>query len=263
MLIPDFVRTLPRREGWADLAPARIIPVSGGMSAAAVYRVTEAGRPERYLKTARGAAANALRDEIARTRWLAARGLRVPEILRVDDRDGDVVLLMTPVAGVAADAPLLPAPQLVEALARALKTLHALPAAGCPFDESLGVRLARATETIAAGEVDPEHFDERNRGIAPDALLARLTLERPHEDIVVVHGDATLSNLMVDGDGNVGFIDCGNAGRADRYTDLAVLAAEIEAVHGPEAAARFVRSYGAQPWNDAKARYFLDLYELF
>jgi hypothetical protein len=36
-------------------------------------------------------------------------------------------------------------------------------------------------------------------------------------------------------------IDCGNAGRGDRCADLAVLMAEIDVTHGPEAAARIAQ----------------------
>jgi aminoglycoside 3'-phosphotransferase-2 len=78
----------------------------------------------------------------------------------------------------------------------------------------------------------------------------------------VVHGDATLSNIIVDANNAVGFVDCGNVGRGDRYQDLAVLAAEIGEHFGAEAAAKFARSYGGE-WNRAKARYYSDLYELF
>lgn len=232
------------------------------MSAASVFRVCNNGQPPRYLKMAQGAAVAALREEIARTRWLAHRGLRVPDILRVDDRAEQVTVLTAAMPGVAAEASLLPAPRLVEALARGLKRVHALPPAECPFDESLAARLSRAAAAVAAGEIDPDEFEPRNAGVAPEMLLARLMQDRPLEDIVVIHGDATLSNIFVDDGGGVGFIDCGNCGRGDRYADLAVLTAEIEEIYGLEAAKQFTRAYGAV-WDSTKARYFGDLYELF
>lgn len=258
-----FARSLARQDGWAELARARIEPHDGGLSGASVFLVAEEGRALRYLKIAQGHAAAALRDEIARTRWIAQRGMRVAKILRVDDGPDRVVMLTEAVPGTPAEASSLPVANLVDALARALKALHALSPADCPFDESLALRLSRAAAAVAAGDVDPQEFEPRNLGIAPSALLARLTQERPTEDIVVVHGDATLSNLIVDAESSVGFVDCGNVGRGDRYTDLAVLAAEIAEEHSPEAAARFAAAYGARDWNDAKARYFSDLYELF
>jgi aminoglycoside 3'-phosphotransferase-2 len=257
-----FVRSLFRREGWTDLSSAHVALLDHGMSDASVYRLSEDGRPPRFLKTARGAAAQRLREEIARTRWLAHHGIDVPDVMRVHEERGHTALLMAAVPGVAADAGGLPPLFVAEALARGFKALHALDGADCPFDETPATRLARAAEAVAAGEVDPDAFEPRNQAMPPETLLARLQAERPAEDIVVVHGDATLANLFVAADGAIGFIDCGNAGRGDRYTDLAVLAADIDEHYGFEARDRFVRAYGL-PWDAAKARYFADLYEFF
>jgi aminoglycoside 3'-phosphotransferase II len=247
----------------SELARARIEPVEGGLGGASLFRIARNGAAPRYLKIGRDEVAPALRQEIERTAWLAQRGLRVPAILRTDDGPGHVAMLMGAMPGVAADAGPLPPLQLAEALARGLTVLHALPAAECPFDESLAVRFARAAAAIAAGEVRSEAFEPCNRGIAPEALLARLIAEQRPEDVVVVHGDATLSNIIVDGAGGIGFVDCGNAGRGDRYLDLGVLAADIDDRFGEEASAHFARAYGGQTWDEAKARFYSDLYELF
>jgi aminoglycoside 3'-phosphotransferase II len=248
---------------WEELAGAECQPLAAGLSEAAVFRVTTDGWPPRYLKIARDKAAVALRHEIARTTWLAHRHVRVPHILRADDDAAQTILLMEAVPGFPAHESPLATADLVAALAQALVRLHALPVAECPFDESIAMRLSRAAAAIAAGEVDPDAFDPRNRGTDPADLLARLAVNPPAEDIVVVHGDATLSNIMVDSDGTVGFVDCGNAGRADRYTDLAVLYADISDHYGVGAAQRFSRIYSPAGWNGAKARFFSDLYELF
>jgi aminoglycoside 3'-phosphotransferase II len=253
LLLPDWQRELSR---------VRVEPVESGLGGAALFRIAHDDAPSRYLKIGQDKVAAALRHEIERTAWLAQRGVRVPAILRVDDRPEQVAVLMEAVPGVSADAISLPAPRLVDSLARALAALHALPLADCPFDESLAVRLARAAAVVAADEVDVDAFEPRNRGIAPAALLAGLMADQPAEDIVVVHGDATLSNIIVD-NGFVGFVDCGNAGRGDRYLDLAILTADIEGHYGPQAAARFAQAYGQRAWDDRKARFYLDLYELF
>ncbi len=139
-----------------------------------------------------------------------------------------------PLPGAPAETLRCPCPELVDALAAALTALHALPPTDCPFDETLAKRLARATAAVAAGEVDPSQFADRNSAVKPDDLLARLAATQPAEDLVVVHGDATLSNLIVDDGGCIGFVDCGNAGRGDRYLDLAVLADDIREHFGPE-----------------------------
>jgi aminoglycoside 3'-phosphotransferase II len=248
---------------WQDLSRARIEPVTEGMSGALLFRVTENGQPGRYLKIAREEMMASLRNEIARTRWLASQGIRVPPILRVEERGDELAILTGGLPGAPADDNPLAEDLLVDAMARAMAALHRLSPAACPFDESLAVRLATATKAVATDDVDPEYFDPRNHGVAPAVLLERLMADPPREDFVVAHGDASLANLIVDADGRVGFVDCGNAGRGDRYLDLAVLAGEIEATFGAAATARFIRAYGLVTWDAAKARYFSDLYELF
>lgn len=248
---------------WQYLSRARIEPVTEGMSGADLYRVTEDGQPLLYLKIARDEMIASLRNEIARTQWLASQGIRVPTILRVGERSDELAMLTGGLPGAPADDNPLSDDLLVDALAQAMAALHSLSPAACPFDERLAVRLATATKAVANEDVDPEYFDPRNHGVAPAVLLERLMADPPGEDIVVVHGDASLNNLIVDADGRVGFVDCGNAGRGDRYLDLAVLAGEIEATFGAAATARFIRGYGLVAWDAAKARYFSDLYELF
>lgn len=248
---------------WKELSRAHIERVTDGMSGAALFRVIEHDRPVRYLKIARGEAAATLRRELTRARWLAKQGVAVAPILRVEDRTDQVAILTRAVPGLPAEASALPTARLIEILARGVADLHKLPAADCPFDESLAVRLSRAAEAVAAGEVDPGAFAPRNRNTAPEVLLTRLTANQPEQDFVIVHGDATLTNLIVDAEGQLGFVDCGTAGRGDRYIDLAVLADEIEEYHGKEAATYFIRAYGLHSWDSAKARYFSDLYELF
>jgi aminoglycoside phosphotransferase len=125
------------------------------------------------------------------------------------------------------------------------------------------VRLPRALEAVETGKVDPTQFASRNRGISPHTLFGRLATRAPREDLVVAHGDATLSNILVEEEGAVGFIDCGQVGRADRYLDLAVLAAEIVDRFGPAAVRVFAKAYGIHRWNVSKAAYYADLYELF
>lgn len=76
---------------------------------------------------------------------------------------------------------------------------------------------AQLADAVASDEIDSADFDLRNPGVTPQRLLSRLETQRPsQEDFIVVYGDATLENLMIDMEGNVGFIDCAAAGRGDR-----------------------------------------------
>jgi aminoglycoside phosphotransferase len=255
-----ILRRLPTK--WrAELASVDVKPIKSGMGGADVFRLRL--DPVCYLKMVRGSTAKLLRQEIARTSWLAERGIRVAPIVRTLD-DGRFVAMQTrALPGKPADRCDWPKHLLLPALGRALARLHALAAADCPFDESLSVRLKRARRAVEKGNVDARHFDSRNRKTKPRALLARLAADPPAEDIVVAHGDATLSNMIVAAGRPVGFIDCGHAGRADRYLDLAVIAAEIADRFGKHSVKIFANAYSKQRWNLTKAAFYADLYEFF
>src|SRR5262249_6841040 len=125
-------------------------------------------------------------------------------------------------------------------------------------------RLQRAQEAIDQNLIDASEFDERNSGLTPLMLYQRLARAIPAcEDVVVVHGDATLSNMLIGPSGELGFIDCGHSGRSDRYLDLALVESELLTEFGPEIARSFVAAYGILEWDDGKAAFFQDLYELF
>jgi aminoglycoside 3'-phosphotransferase II len=259
----DILRCLPR--AWVNaLGSGELVPVATGMSGADVYRIRARGAPDRFLKVVRGESAAALSREIERTTWLGARSIRVPSILMsfVGVDLAAAIMSRVPGAPLAASgcAPLAG----VRAIARELRRLHRLPAADCPFDESTHTRLLRATEAIERGLVDSRDFDARNRMLPPHELYGRLAAAVPEpEDLVVVHGDATLDNILMDSLGQVGFIDCGHCGRGDRYVDLAIVTEQIEAEFGWDSIRIFLDAYGDMEWDEAKARFFRDLYEFF
>jgi aminoglycoside 3'-phosphotransferase-2 len=138
-------------------------------------------------------------------------GVRVPEVVRQFDSRDSFAMTMATLGGRSAEhARARDETAVVRAIALAFAALHALPIGACPFDETLTVRLARAHDHIRQGAIDATQFDARNAGVTPEALYRRLEASVPtQEDCVVAHGDATLSNLIVGNDGEIGFIDCG------------------------------------------------------
>jgi aminoglycoside 3'-phosphotransferase II len=241
------------------LSHVRIELIETGMSDASVFRFGAS----HYLKIAQDAAARDLREEVERTAWLGQQGVRVATAVRVHDAGDLVAVLSEALTGSSADETELAPGIVVPALARALSALHAVPVVRCPFDESIAVRLERAGVQADNGKVDPHAFAERNRDVTPGALLERLRRAVPSEDVVVVHGDATLSNMIVGDDLSVGFIDCGHAGRADPYVDLVLVTEGLAERFGAAMADRFLGAYGRAALDERKAGYFLDLYELF
>jgi aminoglycoside phosphotransferase len=235
------------------------------MSGAKTFRIVGTAEGDQYLKMGRKEAADLVRTEIERTEWLYRNGVPVATILKRFDHGIAAGMIMANLSGTPLDqveredwAP------IVELIALAFARLHSLRAAECPFDESVGVRLSRARWEIERGGIDPKHFDARNSGRTPQQIYDRLRATIPvREDLVVVHGDATLSNLILQADGTIGFIDCGNAGRADRYVDLALVVPELVERFGARSKEIFLSAYGLAQWDERKAVFYSDLYELF
>jgi aminoglycoside 3'-phosphotransferase-2 len=261
--INDLLPLLP--PAWqSELRVSRVKPVHGGMSGATLVRVQHPDRGDAYLKMASGPHAAALRAEIERTAWLAGRGVRVPAPLRVFDDGERAAVMMTALAGTHPGDAGQPVGDIIYAVARGICGLHALPALDCPFDETVASRLAQAREMMRRGLVAPDHFADRNRGLDPQDIYDRLVRTRPaSEDLVLVHGDATFDNMLIDPDGNLGFIDCGHAGRGDRYLDLAAVTEAIADHFGAEWIETFGRACGNIRLDAARLAFFSDLYELF
>jgi aminoglycoside 3'-phosphotransferase II len=259
----DYLSALP--DVWQrSLCRYRIEPIERGMSAAGVFRLQSREGDEMYLKIMEGNQSAELRNEVARTEWLGKRGIRVPRFVRAFDDETIAAALMTALPGRHPREVQRPLPDLMSDLADGLLALHSLPAVDCPFDETVTARLATAREMISRGLIDAEHFAERNQGLDPETIYRQLQRTLPDgEDPAVVHGDATFDNLLIDDDGRVGFLDCGRAGRGDRYLDLSTILTDIEEYFGPDGAQLFSTSYGPTPLDHEKLAFFGDLYELF
>jgi aminoglycoside phosphotransferase len=262
MRFDDALKLLP--PDWRVALSGCAAEPAPGMGGASIFRLPDGVDGVRYLKLACGPEAQPLAREIARTEWLASRHIRVPQFLMKTCSADVAAVLMTAVPGRHLTQGAADPSAMVRAIGRGLARLHALPAADCPFDEMPRTRLARARAAIDRAEIDGSDFDGRNAGVTPEALYRRLAAEAPaQEDVVVVHGDATLENMLIGPDGELGFIDCSHAGRSDRYVDLAVAEMSLREESGSALADAFRAACGLRHWDARKAAYFADLYELF
>ena len=217
-----------------------------GQSQAAVFRLERHDRPTLFIKTEPVTLHSELPGEATRLRWLTGNGVSCPQVLAELTDENRHWLLMTGLPGhdLSSMHELGPA-HIVEIAATALRELHALDATRCPFDHSLDRRLDLASSRVADGLVNEDDFDEINFGQSAADLFEELLRNRPsQEDSVVTHGDATFSNIIVDGRRFSGFIDCARLGVADRHQDLALLVREVHHVLGPEWVDVFLQLYG-------------------
>ncbi len=145
--------------------------------------------------------------------------------------------------------------QIVQAWARGLAALHAMP----PIP-SLASPESWLDERLRQARYNLEHYPCDGDAM----LLSRLERDRPTpEPSVLIHGDFTVDNTLIDDTHLTAMIDWAGGAMGDPRYDLA-LATEVKP---PEFDAHdlavFFDAYGRVPLSDDERRYFEDLYEFF
>lgn len=270
---PAPPRTVPRAPRRTPPAPpggdGDWLPVGGGESGAAVFRSADATR---YAKCVPAADADALRAERDRITWLDGQGVPGPRVLDWSLGDAGACLVSSAVPGTGADR--LPPDALRAAwgsVTEAVRRLHLLPAADCPYDRGLDTMVAAARDVVGRGAVHPDFLPEEQQHTPPGRLLERVLAQVPRRraqeaaDTVVCHGDLCLPNIIVDPRTLEvsGFVDLGRLGRADRHADVALLLANaretwVDEEQAEAADAAFAEGYGIGPDPD-RLRFYLDL----
>jgi len=258
----------------ADLGKHSRSEVTTGESGSRVTRFERSGSSAVFLKSrAFGTAPGGRRlfDEAERLSWMHAVGLPVPAVLQYHEWKGHEYLLLTAVPGTDASVSRPPEQHgaIVAALAAGLRALHATNISACPFDQSRRVRVAAAEAHVRAGLVREDDFDSTRQGRTAVDLYSELVARSPaSEDRTFTHGDYCLPNviLMEDGAGGFkvsGFVDCANAGIADRYQDLALCARSLADDLGDEWVQPLFTRYGLDRVDEDKLAYYKLLDEFF
>jgi len=222
-----------------------------------VVMLSKPGRRSMVLKIGRD-----LVPEARRLRWLKGR-LPVPEVVDIASQDSTDYLLMTKLPGrdgsderVQRDGA-----RFVELLAEALRTMHGIPIADCPFPAGTDDLLAIAERRVSEGVLGASDFPAHYLGRSPRELLQALRDLRPgDEGAVFTHGDASLPNFLFHRGQVSGYIDLGLAGIADPYRDLGLAARSLTRNMGGKWVRPFLRAYGA-PMDERRLEFFILLDE--
>lgn len=247
MSAPVVLAGLPRAiatetDGWEPE------PMRPGRNSVEGWRLRQPGWPDRVLKRQPATWDRGLDAELARLEWLEREAplLRAPRPLAFAGGD-TCYLLTTALDGVGA-ADLLAteaAAGLPALLGQALRELHRVAPARCPFDAGLDVEIAAAVRRVGEGRAD-------------GAVLAEIRARRPTvEHVVVTHGDLCLPHVLVDQSGRGGLVELASLGLASPWRDLAVAARSLRAGVGEDAVGAFLRAYGIEP--DAERLAFYEL----
>lgn len=213
-MISPFALPPPLR---ASLAGHTWQRITIGESRAGVFHLNAPGQADMVLKAQVRDPLFPLQGEADRMRWLHGR-IPVPRVIDfIQDSERDY-LLMTALPGQDAATAKLPPGELIAILADALRRLHAVETAGCPFRHAIGDCVAESKAMLDAGRVNVGNFDPENQGREPSAIFAELNATRPaDETCVFTHGDFCLPNVIIAAGQLSGFVDLGRAGAGDPY----------------------------------------------
>lgn len=265
--LPDAIAAATEGASWSS--------VRGGVSDARVDLLAFANGSHRFLKSAGGdpadpeSPAGLLASEHANLRRLAGRLPLAPVVAFASTEDGAFLVTGAAPGSPATDPDHHQDPDaLVLALASGLRRVHELPIRGFAGPTGLGPRVDRARDRVERGLVDRADFEPAYARFTPERLLELLVDAQPTaaEDLVVVHGDPTLSNLLLGpgDDGRLavtGYLDLDRAGVADRYLDLAIAARSLATNLTPEALGPFFHAYGIEAPDLLKVDFYVLLDE--
>ncbi|HMT26483.1 MAG TPA: aminoglycoside 3'-phosphotransferase [Microthrixaceae bacterium] len=205
-----------------------------------------------YLKAADGEVGAELLDEAERLRWIDGR-LPVPAVLATAQRDGWVFVVLSALQGVPAHE--VRGTRAVVALARAMRSVHALPSVPNPFTGIVEHELEEAERRVAAGEIDHDGFLEEV-GSGPREVLRNLLIGPPVDELVFTHGDLCLPNVLISAGIASGIVDWALAGIADPHRDFMSAELTIRRNLDESSIETFYTAYGRDDIDPARTRYF-------
>lgn len=194
--------------------------------------------------------------------WLAGK-LKVPEVALTTQDDEREYMITRAVPGVPLAELIGGKRPVLELFHEALRQVQAVPIAACPLDSGVTVRLRELEFLLNQGLIDEGYdLDAWPDLNTPLDLLARLHATVPQEDLVFSHGDLGDSNIFVNDNDELYFIDLGRGGKADRWLDIAFIHRNLREDVSARSAATFLHQLNT-PDQPAKRTFFEQLDELF
>ncbi len=135
---------------------------------------------------------------------------------------------------------------LVTELGKALRGLHEIPTAGCPFESDTALHFESMVEAVERGRVEPTP-DGPYAGRTPAelvAILGDLLAGMEESASAFIHAGLALERVWFAPDGVMTITGWDRAGLGDRHLDLAAAATSVAAHFGPATVAPLLEAYG-------------------
>lgn len=185
---------------------------------------------------------NSLDEEYKRVKWLSENGVHSPEIYYYNEICGIKYLLMEKISGL----PAFKFKGLGYKLGQELRQIHDLYSKNPEFfNNTTDELLNQVIEKIDA--ILPQIME-----MYPDATkesVVKFMVDNKPENDVLVHGDYSLPNILVDEEGNIGFIDLGDVSISSKYFDFFYLVKSLKRNRKYDELSDFMRGYGIEEFN--------------
>jgi aminoglycoside 3'-phosphotransferase-3 len=236
-----------------------------GLSPSKVYKITGSNETL-YLKYSQNiykSTTFCVGRETDVINWLNGK-INVPKIIFSENYQGNDFMLMTELKGLMIEESNLSLSSYVNYMVKALKELQSIDINNCPFDSNITFRLNELKYLLDnnLADTDVNNWEKSTEFTSPEELYKWLCNNKPNEELVFSHGDLCGSNIFLDKN-EIGFIDLGRAGKADKWYDIAFCVREIMDWENKEKYTNdFFTLLGIEPdWD--KINYYILLDELF
>lgn len=212
-----------------------------GHSSVDVYEVKTSEGENAILKIQRLSTRNDLYEEFKRIDWLQNK-FRVPKIYYYTEQNNIKYLLMEKIEGVAAHK----YDNFAYLIGKKLKEFHNIDINNCTFHQNNVENLMKN----ALNNIDviyPQIKEESN--MTKEQLIQFIKNNAP-TDKVLVHGDYSLPNILINEKGEVGVIDLGDVSISSKYFDFYYLVKSLKRNKKEEKLDELLKGYGIDVLDD-------------
>ena len=183
-----------------------------GHSSTNVYEVDLKDGKKAILKVQSLSTRNDLKEEYERIKWLQGK-CNVPKIYFYQEIGKKKYLLMEKKEGLAA----YKTNEYAEKIGQNLRIIHGIDITNCHFQQNTVENLLK----IALKNIDSilPQVQETYPNMTKEDVIEFLKNEQP-KDKVLVHGDYSLPNILIDENENINLIDLGDVSISTKYFDF-------------------------------------------
>lgn len=208
-----------------------------GHSSVDVYEVLTKDGKEAILKIQRLSTRNDLHEEYVRIKWLQNR-FRVPKLYYYDEINNVKYMLMEKIDGVPAHK----YENFAYIIGKKLREFHDIDLKDCKFiQNSVEILEKNAIKNI---DIIYPQIQEQYE-MSKDEIINFIKNNVP-KDIVLVHGDYSLPNILINESGEVGVIDLGDVSISSKYFDFYYLFKSLKRNKKIDKFDELLRGYGIE-----------------